>query len=1355
MRSTRTLTRHGPAVLVSVVATVAATLSAQPAAHATAGATTAPAEQQVGPQQSGQGLSAGLTLDGVAPGPKTVTLVTGDKVTLTDLGGGHYDIHPTAAPRPDGSIPTFVGRAGPDGFYLYPSDALPLVNSGQLDRELFDVKYLAENGYTDAKTSNVPVIVQYPSTRPAAAAAKAADALPASRPTVALGSIHASALAVAKAHARDFWAAVRGPRPPRPGARTNPLGGGVAKVWLDRKVKPTLDQSVPLIGAPQAWAVGYDGTGVKVAILDTGIDETHPDLAGKIDQARSFVDGVTSPHDGHGHGTHVASIITGSGAASGGKYKGVAPGVTLEIGKVLDDSGSGSDSWVLAGMQWAVTTGAKVVSMSLGAGPTDGTDPLSQAVDDLTAQTGVLFVIAAGNSGQFGSGTVSTPGTADAALTVAATDKADQLASFSSRGPRLDSALKPDIAAPGVNIVAARAAGTNLGTPVGDFYTTLSGTSMATPHVSGAAAILAQEHPDWKAAQLKAALMSTSKDDGYTVYEQGAGRLDVARAVSQKVYATTANLDYGSVPADATPLTKQLTYTNLGDTPVTLTLTPTLKNVDGTAAPDGALTATDTTLTVPAHGTATTTVTLDPHNLAAEATYTGAVVATDQTTGTQLRTPVGAVREPPKVNLTIHTVDPYGTQRFSFALPSILDVGRNKALPSNLTFEVIAPGVLRYRVPHGTYSISNWFEWHDDFRVNVGYLTDPEVTVDGDTDVTLDARQARLIDFTTPLPSDISPRSFNTMMLAQRETTSGTPFDDIVFGATFVRLYVTPTEPVTKGSFLFTAGDMYAAPEVAMIAEGAGGPVLHPLVWPHDANNAQNGGSRVTQAPFPAGTHVLPLVDVGTGSPEELAGLDLHGKLALLADAHATLGDCGVLRMDRLHNIRDAGAAAILAWPTGEPNSCAGGPIAPERVRPTAEDQSTDIGIPYATVVPAEAHALQALLATRTVQVKVTGAPDSPYTYSLVAREHGRIPDNPHYTLSKTQVARVDADYHAARPTAATAGTVSFTPRQLLVTDVGGLAFTAPASRVEYYGPLYPDLVHHRYAFVGDENLTPDSVRVFGRPTRTHDVVNAGPVTPGGARPVEASAYGALDPDLPRLDQNGFVMCSFCRQNNTLFANFNQVQGFEHHDGIGDFAPTLTHLYRDGQEIPITDVGGLPAFRLPPDLGAYRLTLDDPPAGTHSEWTFHSATATDNTTLPGVWCAADILQVAAPCEPAPLVYVSYDMSRSLSMDNTFPAGHAQVFTVDAYHTPTRNAAEPAITDLKLWTSTDDGKHWKPATVWRDHGGTFRAVAIYPDYAHTTGAVSLKVTARDADGNSVTQTSLRAVTLRDVTPTNAQ
>ena len=145
-------------------------------------------------------------------------------------------------------------------------------------------------------------------------------------------------------------------------------------------------QSVEQIHAPQAWAAGFDGSGAKVAVLDTGYDPTHPDLAGRVSSSSNF---TTDPGvvDGNGHGTHVASTIAGSGAASGGFYEGVAPGASLMVGKVLGNDGMGDDSWVLAGMQWAVANGADVVNMSLGGDPGDGTDPLSQASTSLSAKS--------------------------------------------------------------------------------------------------------------------------------------------------------------------------------------------------------------------------------------------------------------------------------------------------------------------------------------------------------------------------------------------------------------------------------------------------------------------------------------------------------------------------------------------------------------------------------------------------------------------------------------------------------------------------------------------------------------------------------------------------------------------------------------------------------------------------------------------------------------------------------------------------------------------------------------------------------------------------------------------------------
>lgn len=278
------------------------------------------------------------------------------------------------------------------------------------------------------------------------------------------------------------------------------------------------------------------GKGVKVAVLDTGVDTGHPDLEGRVVEARNFSPSA-STRDAHGHGTHVAATLAGSGAASGGSRKGVAPEAGLLVGKVLGDDGYGSDSMVLQGMEWAAASGARIISMSLGDAGADDSSPLVAAVDRLTEQTGALFVVAAGNEGP-GTSTIGAPGVAAKALTVGAVDRDESLAPFSSRGPAgTADRLKPEITAPGVGIVAARAAGTAMGTPDGELYTAASGTSMATPHVAGAAALLAQLHPSWTAQQLKDSLVSTAQAaQGPGVYEQGGGRVDVARAATQPVF---------------------------------------------------------------------------------------------------------------------------------------------------------------------------------------------------------------------------------------------------------------------------------------------------------------------------------------------------------------------------------------------------------------------------------------------------------------------------------------------------------------------------------------------------------------------------------------------------------------------------------------------------------------------------------------------------------------------------------------------------------------------------------------------------------------------------------------------------
>lgn len=299
-------------------------------------------------------------------------------------------------------------------------------------------------------------------------------------------------------------------------------------VWLDGRVTALLDASVPLINTPQVWQMGYTGRGVIVAVVDTGVDPTHPDLAGRVVKMVDFIG--EGNEDQNGHGTHVAGIIGGNGTASGGRYKGVAPECTLYSAKVLGSDGSGTFSSVMAGIEWAVQQGAHVINLSLGAPDNcDGTDAMS-VMCDAAVDAGVVVCVAAGNSGPIG-GSIGSPACARKVITIGATDKADAIADFSSRGPTLDGRIKPDVCFPGVQIVAARARLGHIGTPVDQYYTILSGTSMATPHAAGACALLKQANPNYSPQQIKDALMNSAKNLGLDANTQGKGRGDVWAAL--------------------------------------------------------------------------------------------------------------------------------------------------------------------------------------------------------------------------------------------------------------------------------------------------------------------------------------------------------------------------------------------------------------------------------------------------------------------------------------------------------------------------------------------------------------------------------------------------------------------------------------------------------------------------------------------------------------------------------------------------------------------------------------------------------------------------------------------------------
>ncbi len=708
---------------------------------------------------SGLGVRTQDTATVAAPGGSAsaagryVTLLTGDRVRLDARG------RVTGVRRAPGRehVPVSVRGVGGDQ-YVVPADAAALIGQGVLDMRLFDVSGLIRAGYDDTRRGTLPLIVSYEgksAQRRSTQKSLVADA----DATVSreLPSVAGAAITVPKAGADDMWQALTEEQ-------------GVARVWLDGRFKAPADEDganagesgggVAQIGAPAAWAAGYDGKGVKVAVLDTGIDTTHPDLASAVTVSKDFTSSG-STDDKVGHGTHVAATLAGSGARSDGRYKGVAPGAGILNAKVLDDSGEGSDSSVIAGLEWAAGQGARVANLSLGQTDTPGEDPVEAAVNALSKSTGMLTVAAAGNEGP-DAGTVDSPGAAESALTVGAVDGEDRLADFSSTGPTADSALKPDLTAPGVDIVSAKAAHGYLGDPAADGYVSMSGTSMATPHAAGAAAILAQRHPDWTGARIKQALTaSTTPTTGATVYQQGTGRLDVSRALQGAVASEQTSVSFGKQlwpHTDDRPLTRHITYRNDGDHPVPLDLTATATGPGGSTAPEGMFTLSTTRLTVPAGGTAGVDLTADTRVEAADGAYSGTLVATAQNGAdpAAVRTAFGVVREAEAYDLTLKFLD-RGGEPVSAPLTEILGYSGTYWTTNLRDSEQISKGVYRVRVPRGDYVVDTVL----DDAGGTSALVRPRLSLTGDTTVVFDARKAKPVGITAPQGAKMSDGQLN------------------------------------------------------------------------------------------------------------------------------------------------------------------------------------------------------------------------------------------------------------------------------------------------------------------------------------------------------------------------------------------------------------------------------------------------------------------------------------------------------------------------------------------------------------------------------------------------------------------
>jgi subtilisin family serine protease len=407
---------------------------------------------------------------------------------------------------------------------------------------------------------------------------------------------------------------------------------GVAKVWPNVTYRPLLDRSPGLIGAPLMWSPDFStaGNGIKIGIIDDGVDQSHPffnpagytmpagfpkgDTAyttAKVIVARSFPSPDTSwkyakvPFDPEesDHATHVAGIAAGDYSPNAipgrGPLSGVAPRAYLGNYKVLtyptENFGlNGNAAEIAAGVEAAVRDGMDVINLSLGETEIEPARDLVVAAINAAADAGVVPTIAAGNDFEdYGRGSISSPGSALKAITAAAVSKQLAIAGFSSSGPTpISLEMKPDVSAPGVDITSSVPAREGS-------WASFSGTSMAAPHVAGAAALLLQRHPDWTPAQVKSALVLTAKPVPSPQVElpttrEGAGLIQVPAANTPLIFAAPTGLTFGLLHTGATA-TRAVALTDAGGGAGTWTVAVTLQGTP----PAGVTVTAPASVTVP------------------------------------------------------------------------------------------------------------------------------------------------------------------------------------------------------------------------------------------------------------------------------------------------------------------------------------------------------------------------------------------------------------------------------------------------------------------------------------------------------------------------------------------------------------------------------------------------------------------------------------------------------------------------------------------------------------------------------------------------------------------------------------
>ena len=1152
--------------------------------------------------------------------PVSVTLISGDRVELWG-GGPAAPLRIEPAPR---AHPVPFQDYWRDGDrYVVPGDAAPLVGSGVLDRELFNVTGLVRQRYDDAHTEAVPLLVEHADTRSPASASAGASV------RRELPELGVTALDQDKDRATDLYGRLTAGTPAARGA------AGVRRVWLNKRVRATLDESAAQVGAPTSWQRGLTGAGVRVAVLDTGIDTDHPDLAGKTAVSRDFTGGG-GVEDGNGHGTHVASIITGTGAASGGRYRGVAPDVTLAVGKVLDDSGWGTDDSVLAGMRWAAAeSGAKVVNLSLGGQPTDGQDPMSLAVNALSRQYGTLFVIAAGNHGS--ARTVTSPGTADDALTVGSVSKRDEPSPFSSNGPRLgDGAAKPEISAPGGGVVAARPAGVPpLGEPVGDGYQRLDGTSMAAPHVAGAAAILAQQHPDWTAPALKSVLVGSAREvPDAGVFRVGAGRLDLARATATPLVATAAVSVYLPWPNSGSSERRTVTWTNTGPTPVTLATRADLVDERGTPAPAGLVTLAADRVTVPAGGSASVELTVTGQE-GRTGTYSGVLVADDPTGAIRTRTALSVYQQEQRHSFTPTLLDRNGVEPASNGR-SLVHLFDLESGDSYVTLSGTAVSL-----PRGRYAVHASISTAEPGRSSsYTMVSHPELHLDRDLTQVFDARIGLPV---TAEPDNPAARGGTHALFAlSRFEHCDCRFALFYEGdARFDAMYAATLPGTASDAYSLGHARRATEPTLEMVADDG---------EPFDVNLQLLYGTP------PSEQTELTAVYGGSGTPEDLAAVDAAGKLVVI-EFDPAVGREEWLR--RGVNVAGAGGklAVIRFLEQGS------GPPPPPGDPVEGEPVPAFYGSGNGTV-----DRLVELVKRGETTVDYASRESTDLRYELLHGVQRQVTAPLHYRPVTRDLATMRATYHDNAPNVAGFG--AFGKLHGRYVGTGWLARTASQrERVEYFTPTEWELMWS----TGPDSMTDTATLTAHRPPVriAWNKAVIGPSLRG------TTVNTRAEEPHPWSWRNGGRISVKLPMHGDAAGRPRQVDPFDAATG------TIT-VHRDGQLLGEVGVTEFAEYPVPDQDAAYRVVAEARQSDAtwtqstvvSAEWAFRSSSAGEGKALP---------MLTARFDPA--------------VDPRNRAPGDRPFSFPAY--VERQDGPARVTSLSVDVSYDDGVTWRPAHTRRD------------------------------------------------------